>query len=55
MKRVISLHLLAAILFTACKAPPTPTQVPTATSANAAQFETVRAHIEHLVAKGEVP
>ena len=54
MKKVTSLLMLAVVLFTACKASPTPTSVPTATAAGADPFDAVRAHIERLVAEGEV-
>jgi CubicO group peptidase (beta-lactamase class C family) len=55
MKNIISLLMLAAILVAACKPSPAPTSVPTATAAGADPFDAVRAHIERLVAEGEVP
>ena len=55
MKKIISLLMLAVILVTACKASPIPTPVPTVTAAGADPFDAVRAHIERLVAEGEVP
>ena len=47
------LFILTLILATACQASPLPT--PTATAAGADPFGAVRAHIERLVAEGEVP
>lgn len=55
MKKVTSLLMLALILVTACQASPPPTPVPTATTAGADPFDAIRAHIERLVAEGEVP
>ncbi len=55
MKKVLSLLMLAVILVTACQASPPPNPVPTATTAGADPFDAVRAHIERLVADGEVP
>jgi len=55
MKKIISSLMLAVILVTACEASPPPTPVPTATAAGADQFGAIRAHIERLVAEGQVP
>jgi CubicO group peptidase (beta-lactamase class C family) len=55
MKTVISLLMPAVILVTACKASPPPTSVPTTAAAGADPFDAVRAHIEQLVADGQVP
>jgi len=55
MKTVVSLLVLSVTLVTACQAPPPPSPVPTATAAEADPFGAVRAHIEQLVAEGQVP
>ena len=49
MRKVTLLFILLAIVVTACKASPTP--IPAETDS----FDAIRAHIERLVAEGEVP
>jgi CubicO group peptidase (beta-lactamase class C family) len=53
MRKITSLFVLLVVLATACQTSPPPT--PTATAAGADLFDGVRAHIERLVAEGEVP
>jgi CubicO group peptidase (beta-lactamase class C family) len=53
MKEITSLVLLLVVLVTACQTSPPPAS--TATLAGAGSFDAVRAHIEQLVAEGEVP
>jgi CubicO group peptidase (beta-lactamase class C family) len=55
VRKHISSLVLAVILVTACQASPPPTPVPAATAAGADPFGAVRAHIERLVADGEIP
>ena len=52
MKKIISLLMLALILVTACQTSSPPT--PTVTAASADPFDATRAHIEQLVADGEI-
>jgi CubicO group peptidase (beta-lactamase class C family) len=53
MSKITSLFMLLVVLATACQTSPSPT--PTATSTGADPFGTVRAHIEQLIADGQVP
>ena len=53
MRKIASLFILLVVLATACQTSPPPT--PTATPTGADPFDAVRAHIEQLVAEGEVP
>jgi CubicO group peptidase (beta-lactamase class C family) len=53
MRKITLLFVLLVVLATACQTSPPPT--PTATAAGVDPFGTVRAHIEQLVAEGQVP
>jgi len=56
MRKAISLFILLVILVTACKVSPTPDLAITITAtAETDPLDAVRAHIERLVAEGEVP
>jgi CubicO group peptidase (beta-lactamase class C family) len=53
MSKITLLFVLLVVLATACQTSPPPT--PAATAAGADPFAAVRAHVERLVAEGEVP
>ena len=55
MKKFMSMLTLVVICITACWARPITTPAPPILTADADQFSEVRAHIEQLVAGGEVP
>jgi len=55
MNRSMSFLMLAVVLVTACGASPTPTSVSTATADAGDPLAATRAHIEQLVADGEIP